>query len=83
LQCPFPRDTIVEGIRAIRAKINGREIWSVIHSRDAVIIGGNESNPCIDMAIGFGNLEPGEVATAKVQLHLFEGSQEDILKRII
>ena len=80
VHCPFRRDFTAEGVRAIRTKADGKEIWSVLRSDDAVLLGGNETNPCTDMALGLGDLEPGERRTAKVSLQLVEGPAEKILQ---
>jgi len=82
VHCPFRRDFTAEGVRAIGTKVDGKEIWSVLRSDDAVLLGGNETNPCTDMALGLGDLEPGERRSAKVSLQLVECPGEKILERI-
>ena len=82
VHCPFRRDFTAEGVRAIGTKVDGKEIWSVLRSDDAVLLGGNDTNPCTDMALGLGDLEPGERRSAKVSLQLVECPQEQILERI-
>ena len=71
--CPFRRDLIADGPRAACAQINEQDVSVIVKSEHAVLLGGYDKNPCTDMAIGFGDLEPGQRVSRKVEICLVDG----------
>lgn len=73
VNCPFPRDLIADPRRAGCATVNGRDVSVIVSSDHAVLLGGYDTNPCTDMAIGFGDLGPGQRETRSVEVRLIDG----------
>ena len=79
VSCPFPTDVIADPVRAARAAVDGREIGVVVSSDTAVLVGGYDTNPCTDFALGFGDLEPGGRASASVAVRFTEEPLDGIM----
>jgi len=79
VNCPFPADVITDQARAARAAVDGREIGVVVSSDAAVLVGGYDRNPCTDLALGFGDLGPGERANASVAVRFTEEPLDGIM----
>lgn len=77
--CPFPTDVIADPVRAARAVVDGREIGIVVSSAAAVLVGGYDTNPCTDLALGFGDLQPGGRAGASMEVRFTEEPLDGII----
>ena len=79
---PFAPHPIADPVRAACAVVGGTEIWIVVESSQAVVLGGYDKNPCSDMALGYGDILPGDSATADLRVHLIEGDRKHVLATI-
>jgi len=82
VSCPFPTDVIADPVRAARATVDCREIGVVVSSDAAVLVGGYDTNPCTDFALGFGDLEPGGRANGSVEVRFTEEPLDGIMTRL-
>ena len=80
VKCPFPRDIVADPIRAARPRAGSDGPAVVVWSGDAVLLGGYDKNPCTDLALGFGDIGPGQRATCSVNVRFTEEPLDDMIK---
>ena len=82
MACPFPKDLIADPVRGACVDGDGRRIAAAVYGEDAVLVGGYDKNPCTDLALGFGDLAPGERRTCSVTVRLSEEPVDDMIHRL-
>ncbi len=79
---PVKAHPAADGCRAAVVQHDGKEYVVGFTSDDAVILGGKSSNPCQDLSLGFGPLQPGESAEVRARWWFLEGGLDELLTRL-
>lgn len=71
-----------DGVRAGLIDLGKRQFVVALVSDDAIVLGGKSSNPCQDLSLGFGPLEPGASAQMQATWWFIEGGLDDLLAHL-